>query len=620
MWNKLILLLLTISGLIAQQDNSFNFQSNGANEDYVKVGSDAQNQPTAGMTLEAWVKPTEDPATYDMNGIVSYFTLAGPTVESGFAFMYKEGKWRFVVITANDNDVFNQLSSWPGIEIPYDDDTWYHIAGTYDGATAKIFKNGIEQESYNTPGGAIVWEDIATDLYIGKYLDGNTSFRGSIDEVRVWEMANTGSEIQATMNDVLDGDESGLIGYWNFNDNQSLDVASHVDGGTPGVLNNDGNGEWDDDVFAGSGGDCFDMEITEADFPFSHLADLTTEDDDWDQSTFPFPGGGEHNNGANGADYTYKLTLSEPATIYVTTCDALTNVDIQIGIYTDDCSEASWIFFQDDSNSPIYYPDGSTDQYNFECISGFESAPQYANMLPRIVWDAGTYYIVVDDRAGTPGTGSVKTWMGYSLLVDSTEVAGDFSEVDYFFSEGVYGGDYADVYNGNGIGLETSDYNLDVNPNGGDANQVNLTSLESSSGGTLTGGEEIVVLNLEYPITPSGGEILTIGPASVSSIFNSVGVPLLDIEGITINLVDELAPTIEFTDPVNGQTGVPSGGNITLNFSEQIRNSLDESNITNSNASDCFILEEAVSGEDLSFTITSGDQIEFVINPDGQLP
>ena len=620
MWNKSILLLLIISGLIAQQDNSFNFQSDGENEDYVKVPSDAQNQPTAGMTLEAWVKPTENPAAYNMNGIVSYLTLQGATTESGYAFLYNSGKWRFVVITANDVDVFNQIGSWPGIEIPYDGNTWTHIAGTYDGATAKIFKNGVEQESYNTPGGSIVWEDIATDLYIGKYLDGNTSFKGSIDEVRVWEMANTAGEIQATMNDALEGDESGLIGYWNFNDNQSLAVASHVEGGTPGILNNDGNGSWDTDVFAGSGGECFDMEITEADFPFSHLADLTTEDDDWDQSTFPFPGGGEHNNGANGADYTYKLTLSQPATIYVTTCDELTNVDVQIGIYTDDCSDASWIFFQDDSNSPIYYPDQTTEQYEFDCISGFESAPQYANMLPRIVWDAGTYYIVVDDRAGTPGTGSVKTWMGYSLLVDSTEVAGDYSEVDYFFSEGVYGGNYADVYNGNGIGLETSDYNLDVNPNGGDANQVNLASLESSSGGTLTGGEEIVVLNLEYPITPSGGEILTVGPASVSSIFNSVGVPLLDIDGITINLVDELAPTIEFTDPVNGETGVPSGANITINFSEQIRNSLDESNITNSNVSDCFILEEAVSGEDLSFTITSGDQIEFVINPDGQLP
>ena len=38
-------------------------------------------------------------------------------------------------------------------------------------------------------------------------------------------------------------------------------------------------------------------------------------------------------------------------------------------------------------------------------------------MLPKIEWDAGVYYIVVDDRAGTPGSGSVKTWMGYPLGV-----------------------------------------------------------------------------------------------------------------------------------------------------------------------------------------------------------
>jgi hypothetical protein len=99
--------------------------------------------------------------------------------------------------------------------------------------------------------------------------------------------------------------------------------------------------------------DCFDLEITEEDFPFSHLADLTIEDSDWNQSTFPYAGGGSHENGANGADFTYKLTLSEPAVIYVTTCDQLTNIDVQIGIYTEDCDSSSWIFFQDDSNSPI---------------------------------------------------------------------------------------------------------------------------------------------------------------------------------------------------------------------------------------------------------------------------
>ena len=328
---------------------------------------------------------------------------------------------------------------------------------------------------------------------------------------------------------------------------------------------------------------CFDTEITEADFPYSHLADLTTEDDDWDQSMFPYPGEGAHENGANGADYTYKLTLSQPAVIYVTTCDELTNIDVQIGIYTADCDETSWVFFQDDSNTPIYYPDETNESFDFSCISGFESAPQYANMLPNIEWDAGTYYIVVDDRAGTPGTGSVKTWMGYSLLVDSTSTSGDLEEVNYYFSEGVFGGEYSDVYYGNGIGLETGDYSVEINPNGGNADEANLTSLESATGGALAGGEETVVLNLEYPNTPSGGEILTVGPASVFSIFNSVGVPLLDVDGISISLIDALAPIVEFSSPEPDQEDIPTTANIELTFSEQIRNSLDGENITNSN-------------------------------------
>ena len=542
-------------------------------------------------------------------------------------------------------------------------DEWVHVAGTYDGSDVKIYKNGELEETYNIGGGAIQWADINKKLDIGKGISyGGPSndyyFKGAIDEVRVWSIAQTQSDIQANMNQVI-GVEEGLEAYWNFNDNQSTTVIDQTGNGYPGFLYEDGEGYWFDDVFAGgeatgaccddenndcevtteiacgdnggtylgdgtdcsgdpcASGPCYDVEITEADFPYNHLADLTTEDDDWDQSTFNYPDGGEHSNGANGMDYTYKLTLSEPATIYITTCDSETNVDIQIAVYTADCDESSWILFQDDSNLEIYYPDGTSEQFEFECISGFESNPTYANMLPLLDWDAGSYYVVVDDRAG--GTGTVRTWFGYSLIVDSTSTSGDFTEVNYFFSEGVFGGDYQDVYNGNGIGLDTSDYSVEINPNGGNADQANLTSLESVTGGALAGGEETVILNLEYPNTPSGGEILTVGPASVSSIFNSVGVPLLDVDGITINLIDVLSPTVEFTDPENGAEEVPTVSNIEVKFTEAVRHSNDE-NITNVNASDCFTIENAETDENLTYSISTPDNLTFTLNPDGELP
>ena len=42
-------------------------------------------------------------------------------------------------------------------------------------------------------------------------------FDGDIDEVRIWNVARTSTEIQSNMNNELLGSETGLIGYFNFN-------------------------------------------------------------------------------------------------------------------------------------------------------------------------------------------------------------------------------------------------------------------------------------------------------------------------------------------------------------------------------------------------------------------
>jgi len=51
-------------------------------------------------------------------------------------------------------------------------------------------------------------------------------FRGLIDEVRVWNVGRTQSEIKATMNTVLSGGEPGLVYYWRFDEGKGLLVES----------------------------------------------------------------------------------------------------------------------------------------------------------------------------------------------------------------------------------------------------------------------------------------------------------------------------------------------------------------------------------------------------------
>ena len=126
-------------------------------------------------------------------------------------------------------------------------------------------------------------------------------------------------------------------------------------------------------------------------------------------------------------------------------------------------------------------------------------------------------------------------------------------------------------------------------------------------------------MHLEYPDTPSGSEIVTIKPASEKSIFNSVGVPLLDLYGTTIELIDAQPPSLDSSSPIMNAQNVGTVSNIILTFSEQVRHS-DNSNITNANASDCFLLENLETGESIDFTLSTSDNITFTINPDGQLP
>ena len=89
---------------------------------------------------------------------------------------------------------------------------WYHVAGTYDGSTIKIYVDGVLQGSNpanisigNTAPLTFGFHDMAGWLY---YLTGD------LCEVRIWNFARTASEIQADMNLSLTGTEAGLVGYW----------------------------------------------------------------------------------------------------------------------------------------------------------------------------------------------------------------------------------------------------------------------------------------------------------------------------------------------------------------------------------------------------------------------
>ena len=106
-------------------------------------------------------------------------------------------------------------------------DTWTHIALTRESGTWKFYVDGASQAitgqtgSANSTVAAVAPSD---NFYIGDsgWTGGNEHFSGEIDEVRFWSSARTATQIADHYDRQSNGDETGLAGYWNFNEGSGL--------------------------------------------------------------------------------------------------------------------------------------------------------------------------------------------------------------------------------------------------------------------------------------------------------------------------------------------------------------------------------------------------------------
>jgi hypothetical protein len=113
-------------------------------------------------------------------------------------------------------------------------DVWFHVAAVYDGSKTHAIINGVEKGTLTPTGGAL--QTPVSSLYVGSGILRNY-FTGSIDEVRVWNVARTAAQVLQDMNYRLVGNEPGLVGYYRF-DEGSGTVARDSSGVNNGTLTN----------------------------------------------------------------------------------------------------------------------------------------------------------------------------------------------------------------------------------------------------------------------------------------------------------------------------------------------------------------------------------------------
>ncbi len=152
---------------------------------FVTIADNAMLDLTAGMTIEAWVRPSS--SSNNVRPIVYK--------ERGFGFSYALFSSSNGNVPAAWIRTTAQVSAAGTSSIP--SNTWTHLAATYDRSRLRLFVNGVEVT--NTAATALISTGTGP-LRIGGTNNGSDFFRGLIDDVRIYNRALSAAEIQADMN------------------------------------------------------------------------------------------------------------------------------------------------------------------------------------------------------------------------------------------------------------------------------------------------------------------------------------------------------------------------------------------------------------------------------------
>jgi len=194
--------ILLSSSFLMAQNNALNFD--GIDD---QVALTYFERPDI-FTIELWVKSTE--VTSEVGDILAWATSDT-----------SNGAYTAEILTENG---YIGYAEWDGTNFPitpgvfFADGNWHHIAVTRNKdqtGNLKFYFDGT-LTSIST----ININVITDNLKIGSESYDNQNYRhfkGTLDELRIWNYEKTQTQLQDQMNKEVSGDETGLLAYYNFN-------------------------------------------------------------------------------------------------------------------------------------------------------------------------------------------------------------------------------------------------------------------------------------------------------------------------------------------------------------------------------------------------------------------
>ena len=190
----------------------------------VAVPTAAGSAMSGPMTVEAWVELRADSSwarLMDFGNIPSPLNNIVCLLSAGTS-----GQPQFVIFNGTSSTVVTSPSALPL-------NTWTHVAFTYDGTNGSIFINGILAVSAPMAAPPVATR---TNNYIARSNFGDPDANVIVDDFRIWSVARSPAQIQASMGAPLVGNEAGLLLYYKF-DSTNGTVATNSASATGAAYN-----------------------------------------------------------------------------------------------------------------------------------------------------------------------------------------------------------------------------------------------------------------------------------------------------------------------------------------------------------------------------------------------
>lgn len=199
---------------LIQGINTASLSFDGATQ-YVEVPDADGLDVTTSWTIEAWVKPGNVAGAFQ-----HVISKIGTGPDASYTLEINASRLRSAI---HDGVNPTQVVESSGT---LSDNIWQHVAITLGQGTVRLYVDGVLDTLFagsQTPNAS------TRVLAFGRQSVGALHYQGLIDEVRLWNVTRSGTDISAAMNVRLTSSETGLVGYWTF-DEGTGDVAADATG------------------------------------------------------------------------------------------------------------------------------------------------------------------------------------------------------------------------------------------------------------------------------------------------------------------------------------------------------------------------------------------------------